>query len=346
MDKLKASRILIVDDEEANVLLIERTLQQVGVTTFKGVTDPREVEGLLTSFKPDIIMLDIQMPYLDGFAVMRRLKELIPKDEFLPIIILTADATPETKRKALTEGANDFLTKPFDLSEVILRTRNLLRSRLMHCELRATNEILEERVRERTAALERAQVEMLERLSKAGEFRDDDTGEHTKRVGNLSALIGRVLGMAEPEAEMLRMAAQLHDIGKTGIPDKILLKPGKLSIDEFDTMKAHTTIGSQILGGSDARILQMAEEIALTHHERWTGGGYPYGLRGEQIPLSGRIVAIADVFDALTHARPYKLAWSVADAVEEIKRQSGQHFDPRVVDALLQVLTTAGLYTS
>jgi putative two-component system response regulator len=339
-----SAKVMIVDDEPANILLLERTFKQVGFKEFELVTNPTRVIGLLDEFKPDILLLDLQMPELDGFGVMQEVKDHISADDFLPILVLTADASQQTKRKALAQGANDFLTKPFDLLEAVLRTRNLLTSRFLHCDLHSQNDALEERVRERTRELEDAHLEVLGRLVKVGEYRDDETGEHAKRVGNMSAMIARVLGLEVDEVEMIRLAAQLHDIGKVGIPDRILLKEGKLTSEEFDVIKGHTAIGSSILEGSTAKLLQMAEVIALTHHEHWSGNGYPNGLGGEDIPLVGRIVAVSDVFDALTHDRPYKRAWSVEQAVSEISRLAGEQFDPRVVQALLSTLRAAGLY--
>jgi len=205
-------------------------------------------------------------------------------------------------------------------------------------ELSEQNTVLERIVRERTRALEQAQAEMLKRLAIASEFRDDDTGEHTNRVSELSGLLAEVLGLPEREVELIRSAAALHDLGKIGISDRIFLKPGKLTPDEFEIMKSHTLIASKILGGSPSPLLQMAEIIALTHHEKWDGTGYPHGLQGDEIPLAGRVVAVADVFDALTHARPYKHAWNIDAAVEEIKRLSGTSFDPKVVDAFITLM--------
>lgn len=205
-------------------------------------------------------------------------------------------------------------------------------------ELEEQNSMLERLVRERTRALELSQAEMLKRLAIASEFRDDDTGEHTNRVSELSGLLAEVLGLPEREVELIRAAAALHDLGKIGISDRVFLKPGKLTADEYEIMKTHTVIASKILGGSPSPMLQMAETIALTHHEKWDGTGYPHGLQREEIPLAGRIVAVADVFDALTHARPYKHAWEINDAVREIRRLSGTHFDPQVVDAFLRLM--------
>ena len=350
VDPIKTARILIVDDQEVNVHFLEGTLRWVaGNTNFKSTTNPREVEALITEFQPDLILLDLHMPERDGFMVMEDLKQVIPADAFLPILVLTADVTPEAKQRALAGGAKDFLSKPFDTTEVLLRSNNLLQTRLLHLELANQNQILEVKVQERThdlqqaneelqAAhrdLEDAHIEMLERMALAAEYRDDDTGEHTKRVGQVSAFLARAMRLAQDQVMLIRRAAPLHDVGKIAIPDQILLKPGRLTAEEFEVLKTHTTIGGKILSGGRFALLKMAEEIALTHHERWDGTGYPHGLRDATTPLAGRIVAVADAFDALTHERPYKEAWSVEEAVAELQRCAGTQFDPTIIDAFL-----------
>ncbi len=334
---LTAARILIVDDQPSNVLLLEGILQEEDYSSYRSITDSRQVLPVFLDYRPDLILLDLQMPYLNGFEVMKQLRAQIPPEAFLPVLVLTADVTPEPKRQALAGGAMDFLTKPFDATEVILRIRNLLQTRALHLQLQNQNQLLEQRVRERTADLEETQNEILERLALAAEYRDDDTGEHTKRVGQMAAQIAQALGLSEVEVELIGRAALLHDVGKIAIPDSILLKPGKLSPEEFSHMKTHTGLGAKMLSGGRFALLQRAEEIARTHHERWDGTGY-LGLHGDTIPVAGRIVAVADVFDALTNERPYKQAWPYKEAVEEIQRQRGRQFDPRVVDAFLEVV--------
>ncbi len=334
-NSLTTARILIIDDQPSNVMLLEGMLQEEDYNACRSITDPRQALPIFIEHQPDLILLDLQMPHLDGFEVMKQLRTCIPPDAFLPILVLTANITSEAKLRALTEGASDFLTKPFDTTEVILRIKNLLHTRALHLQLQGQNQRLEQKVRERTMELEETQVEILERLAIASEYRDDDTGEHTKRVGQISAQIAQALGLPDSEVELIRRAAPLHDIGKIAVPDAILLKPGKLTEEEFEQMKMHTTIGAKMLSGGQFPLLQRAEQIALTHHERWDGTGY-LKVSGEAIPLSGRIVTIADVFDALTHERPYKKAWTVFEAVEEIKRQSGKQFDPHMVKAFLK----------
>lgn len=338
---LTKARILIVDDQDANVRQLEMILKSVGCRILEGVTDPRLVLSLFTEFQPDLVLLDLHMPYLDGVAIMKQLSPRISKGAYVPIVVLTADTSPEARLGALSVGAKDFLVKPFDPSEVLLRIQNLLETRFLYLRLQNQSQMLEEKVFERTQELEEAQTESLRRLALAAEYRDDATGQHTLRVGQLSALIGWELGLPEGQVELLRQAAPLHDVGKIAVPDAILLKPGKLTTAEFEQIKAHTTTGAKILSGSRSSLLQMAEDIALYHHERWDGTGYAR-LKGDPIPLAGRIVAIADVFDALTHERPYKPSWSAEDAVAEIRRQSGRHFDPRAVDAFLSIYERQG----
>lgn len=331
------AKILIVDDQPANVALLEAILEGAGYTDVLGTTDAREVARLHHEFQPDLILLDLMMPHMDGFTVMSQLAALIPAGEYLPILVLTADISADARTRALSAGAKDFLTKPLDHLEVLLRIRNLLETRALHLQLMNQNRMLDERVRARTSELEAARIEILERLAIAAEFRDDDTGQHTARVGVTAARIAEALGRPSSDVEVIRRAAPLHDVGKIAIPDPILLKPGKLTPDEWSRMQTHTTVGARILGGSQAHVLQLAEQIALYHHERWDGSGYPTGAGGQAIPLVARIVSVADVFDALTHDRPYKVAWSTDDAMAEIERQRGIQFDPDVVDAFVGV---------
>jgi putative two-component system response regulator len=340
---MTGARILIVDDEESSVRLMEHILGAAGFTDFSSTTDPREAEGICWSTEPDLLLLDLQMRGYDGFEVMAQLAQTLPAQSYLPILVLTADADPETKKKALAAGANDFLSKPLDSVEVVLRINNLLQTRWLHQQLRAQNEALELKVQERTRQLADAQLEILQRLAVAAEYRDDATGQHTYRVGQLAVMIAKGLGQSQEQLEVLRLAATLHDVGKIGVPDHVLMKPGRLTVEEFEIIKLHTNIGAEILGGSNFTILQLAREIALSHHERWNGTGYPNGLKGTEIPLSGRIVALADVFDALTHDRPYKRAWRLDEAIAEIKRLSGLQFDPQLVSILLHLIDNKDL---
>ena len=334
---LNASRILIVDDQPVNVALLEGILDEEDFTSYRSVLDSREALPAYLDYLPDLILLDLQMPFMDGFEVMKQIRACLSPQDFLPILVLTADITPGSKRRALAEGAMDFLTKPFDAMEVALRIRNLFQTRALHLQLQGQNEILDQKVRARTAELEATQVEILERLALAAEYRDDNTGQHTKRVGETAAQIAEALGWQTGEIELIRRAAPLHDVGKIGISDLILLKPGRLTTEELERMRMHTELGARILSGGQFPLMQWAEQIARTHHERWDGTGY-IGLCGEAIPMAGRIVAVADVFDALTSERPYKQAWTQQEATDEIRRQSGRQFDPRVVEAFLKVV--------
>ena len=338
-------RILIVDDQEPNVLLLRRILEREGYDAIESTTDPREAAEIFERFCPDIVLLDIHMPHLDGHEVMRALRPLIPRDAFVPMVVLTADAGVEARDRSLAEGAQDFLTKPLDAAEVVLRVRNLLQTRFLHLEVQDQNRQLEERVRERTAQLEEAQFETFERLALAAEYRDDDTGRHTRRVGGTSALLAQELGLSAEEVELIRYAAGLHDVGKIGVPDHILLKPARLTVEEFELVKRHTKVGAGILAHSKSPLLRMAEVIALTHHEKWDGTGYA-GLRELEIPIVGRIVAVADVYDALKQERPYKRAWTEDEALTEIHAQRGRQFDPEVVDVFLQARERPDLVTS
>lgn len=336
-EELGGSRILIVDDEETNVRVLRRLLERAGYRELITETDPRQVEGIFREGLPDLVLLDLHMPHLDGFQVMERLLPLIPPRTYLPILVLTGDLSPDVRERALSVGAKDFVTKPFEVTEVLLRIRNLLETRYLHRALESQNATLEQRVQARTRELAGAQVEILRRLALAAEYRDDITGQHAERVGVLSALIAEALEMSEAEVRLLRQAAPLHDVGKIGIPDAILMKPGPLTPAEFEVMKSHTIIGGRILSGSHFPLLQVARQVALSHHEFWAGGGYTPGLRGDEIPLVGRIVSVADTFDCMTHVRPYKQASSLEEAAEEIMRERGRQFDPRVVDAFLEV---------
>ena len=331
------ARFLIVDDEPANIDFLSQMLEAWGAVHVVSTTDSRQTKSLFHSFSPDIILLDLSMPHMNGLQVMEDLAPHIAPDDFLPILMLTADTTDRAKREGLERGATDFLTKPFDATELSLRVHNLLARRVLHSDLREQNHVLDQKVRERTAQLEQAELDTVECLALAAEYRDDDTGQHTQRVGHLAALLAFKLGLGEKRASLIQRAAPLHDVGKIGVPDSILLKPGKLTREEFDVIKTHSVIGSTIMTRHHTPLLQLAAHIALTHHERWDGTGYPCGLSGENIPIEGRIVAVADVFDALTHERPYKRPWPVDEALAEIEKQSGSQFDPAVVRVFLDL---------
>lgn len=332
---LRGARILIVDDEPTNIQVLTRILTGAGYVGIASTTDPRQASALFQSHCPDLVVLDLHMPALDGFGVLNALRPLIPAETYLPIVMITGDDRTEVRLHALSAGVRDFLLKPFDIVEVLLRIRNQLETRLLHQALREQNQNLERMVLARTHALEESQVEVLERLASAAEFRDDDTGRHTQRVAALAESLARALGLEERDCRLIRRAAPLHDVGKVGIPDQVLLKPGRLTEEEFSLMRTHTIIGAKILGGGQSDLIQLAERIALSHHERWDGAGYPQGLAGPAIPQEARIVAVADFYDALSHERPYRGAWPVEKIRSEMADLRGRHFDPAMVDTFL-----------
>ncbi|RIH90534.1 Cyclic di-GMP phosphodiesterase response regulator RpfG [Calidithermus terrae] len=332
--------ILLIDDEPANVVFLERLLRKDEGLHLISTQDPREVTGLYLRHHPDLVLLDLHMPHLDGFEVLEQLQRLDRGNDLVPKVVLTADATPEARHRALSLGAKDFLTKPLDALEVLLRVKNHLETRRLHRALQGENSLLSEIVRDRTQELEAARLEVLDRLARAAEYRDDETGEHVKRVAANAARLAEALGLDFNTVDVIRHTAPLHDVGKIGISDLILKKPGKLTPEEFEVVKTHTVIGAGLLAGGRTEMLQVAERIARSHHERWDGSGYPDGLAGEAIPLEARIVSVVDVFDALTSKRPYKRAWTVEEALAEIAAQAGRQFDPRIVEALLRIQTT------
>ena len=332
----RKARILIIDDEDANIEILRRILTRAGFTRLTTTNDSREAAACYVAHRPDLILLDLHMPHLDGLEVMDQLNE-IAEESYLPILILSGDLTPEARRDALSRGAKDFVNKPFQQDELLLRIKTLLETRFLYIQIQSQNQLLEAKVRERTRELVEAQIEIIERLAVAAEFRDDNTGQHTHRVGQMSALLAKQLGLQDTQVSLIRRAAELHDVGKIGVPDTILMKMGKLTSEEFEIVKTHTVIGARILSGGKFPLLRLAEEIAFSHHERWDGEGYAR-IRGIDVPLAGRIVAVADVFDALTQQRPYKPAWPVGEAIAEIDRQRGRQFDPAVVDAFMRVI--------
>ena len=320
-----------------NILLLESILQNAGYTKIHSIQDPTQVVPFVKEMNPDLICLDIRMPELNGFQVMGQLK-IIQKDTYLPILVLTSEEDRETRLRALESGAKDFLHKPFDKIEVLMRIRNLLEASLLNRTILLQKDTLEETVRVRTQELKETQLEVVHRLAQAAEHRDNETGSHIIRMSHYALVLGRACGMSEEDCDTLFHATPMHDVGKLGIPDKILLKPGKLDADEWEFMKQHTVIGAQLLSNSQSPVLQMGETIALTHHERWDGTGYPNRLAGEDIPLVGRICAIADVFDALSSKRCYKEPWPLEKVLKELRSLSGIQFDPRLLEMFDELL--------
>ena len=284
---LHPSRILVVDDQETNALLLQAVLARAGYTAVETMSDPMAVLARCSQEPPDLLLLDWHMPGRSGAEILEDIAFLTEEPNWMPVLVLTADVAPDTKRRALSLGARDFLTKPIDVPEVLLRVRNLLQTRYLRVELQKNNDLLHERVSLRTRELEDAKLEMLDRLALAAEYRDDATGQHAYRIGRTSELIALALGLDADEAALIGQAARLHDIGKIGIADDLLLKPGKYTAEELGAMELHPAIGARILSGSTNELLRKAEQIALTHHERWDGRGYPGQARRRGDPPAG-----------------------------------------------------------
>lgn len=336
-ERMLQSRILLVDDERQSITLLERFLEREGYTDVHAITDSRQIVTQFDELRPDLVILDLNMPHVSGLMVLEFIRASIPRDAFLPVLVLTGDSAEQTRLRALSVGATDFLTKPFQLFEARYRIRNLLHTRQLHVDLAHRNGMLERRVAERTRELKHAHTDVLERLARVAEYSEHATAEHCRRVGDISAALARLLGMDAPRVTLLRQAAQLHDVGKIAIPESIRLKPGRLTDEEMAVMRTHTLVGAELLADGGSELLRLAETIARCHHERWDGSGYPSGLRGEAIPLEARIVAVADFFDALVSDRPYRPAWPVEQVISEVRRLSGTSFDPEVVGAFLKL---------
>jgi len=327
---VRGRRILVVDDTRTNITVLLEMLRddyKLGVA----MNGPKALEYARTQ-QPDLILLDVMMPGMDGYQVCRELKR-DPRTRDIPVMFISAVKEARNKTEGLNSGGVDYITKPFDVSEVKARVTTHLTLKLAQERLKDQNAILDQKVRERTRELRNTQIEVVTRLCLAAEFRDTETGFHIKRISHYTALIAAQLQLEPEQQELIFHASSMHDVGKIGIPDDILLKPGKLLDTEWTIMKQHAEIGARMLEGGSSKLLRMAHDIALTHHERWDGTGYPRGLGGEDIPLPGRITSLCDVFDALTSRRPYKEPWPVDAAVQEILAGRGTQFDPAVVDA-------------
>jgi putative two-component system response regulator len=345
----RSSKILIVDDELANVRLLERLLRDRGYGETTSTTDPHQVEELVQTIDPDLVLLDLHMPGLDGYTLLERLRAKVVPMTNLPVLVLTADVTPAARERALSLGAKDFLTKPFDRTEVVLRVNNLLETSALQRALTASNRHLEKRVQERTTELwetirrlvesetetRLSQEDTIRRLAIAAEFRDDDTAQHIHRMSHYCHVLARRAGLDRAHCERIRISSEMHDVGKIGIPDSILLKPGKLSAGERAIMEGHAEIGNRILEGSRSALLQLAATIALSHHERYDGSGYPRGLKGNGILLEARIASVADVFDALTSDRIYRKALTLDHSLQLMREGQGTQFDPQLLELFL-----------
>lgn len=343
--------IMIVDDEPINIKVVQKLLKSAGYEDFITTSDSREALNIIRQQHPDVVVLDIMMPHISGIHILEAIRgdrELC----HLPVLFLTAAADEETKSYALELGATDFLTKPVKPTELIPRIKNALVLKAHHDQMTAYSRRLEEDVRQRTAELVRSREEVIHVLACAAEYRDKETGNHVLRVGRFAGLIARELGFSEYRSELIEQAAILHDVGKIGIPDAILLKPAKLDEGEIEHMKRHCEYGRNILhaqpsyGSQDvfassnqqefrSPILRIAATITMSHHEQWDGSGYPQGLSGEAIPIEGRVTAVADVFDALSCRRPYKAPIPLDRCFEMLQQGRGKHFDPQVLDAFV-----------
>ncbi len=321
--------VLVVDDVPENIDVLAGILRPE--YKVKVSLNGEKALGIAKSAPaPDLILLDIMMPGIDGYEVCRRLKADLTTRK-IPVIFVTAKGEVRDEALGFEVGGVDYITKPVSPPIVQARVRT-------HLALYDQARALAGLVRKRTDALNDTRLQVIRRLGRAAEFKDNETGLHVIRMSHYSRLLGLAAGLDEEQAEVLFSAAPMHDIGKIGIPDRILQKPGKLDADEWEIMKQHAEIGARIIGNHDSILLETARVIALTHHEKWNGRGYPEGLKGENIPLVGRIVAIADVFDALTSVRPYKRAWSVDESTNLLESESGEHFDPALVPKFLEVL--------
>ena len=351
---LDTSTIAIVDDEKLNIQVVQGYLQQEGYKNFVRTTDSRTAIELILNCRPDVVLLDIMMPEISGLEILEAMRD-DPKTCHIPVIVLTAHSGADVKLEALKLGSSDFLAKPVDASELILRLRNVLAVKAYQDQITNYSLELEQRVEERTKEVVESRQRIIHCLARAAEYRDDDTGKHVIRVGKYVKTIARELGYNDRQADLMEQAAQLHDIGKIGVPDSVLLKEGKLSPDEFGVIQSHceigdsiinpmnqdeftvyqrhTDVGAQLLEMDGYPVMQLAGVIAQTHHEKWDGSGYPNGLMGEAIPIEGRMTAVADVFDALSSERPYKPAFELTKCLEIMIDGRGTHFDPRVLDA-------------
>ncbi|MBF0291956.1 MAG: response regulator [Nitrospinae bacterium] len=330
MNKMKKQTILAVDDTPENLDILVGLLGE----EYKVKASPSGERALKIAFSdtpPDLILLDIMMPEMDGYEVISRLKA-DERAKKIPVIFLTGRVAEVDEAKGLDLGAVDYIVKPFSPPIVKRRVRT-------HLALYDQNRELEMKVVERTAELNRTRLAIIQRLGRAAEFKDNETGLHVIRMSHYSRMLAIKIGMTEEEADRMLNAAPMHDLGKIGIPDNILLKPGKLNVEEWKLMQQHPAWGVEIIGDHEnSELLEWAATIALTHHEKWNGSGYPKGLKGKDIPIIGRIVAVADVFDALTSERPYKKEWSVEEAMVFIKKEAGAHFDPDIIMAFENIL--------
>ncbi len=331
-------QVVIVDDQSTGRMILEKIILQIADDiTVIDFADPIKALNWLKYNQADLIVTDYRMPGLNGIEFIEAVRNTVT-GEHIPIMMITVVSEKKVRHEALEAGATAFLNRPIDQIECRTSCRNLLKLHKQHVIIQNRADWLAEQVHLATEKILQREQETILRLAKAGEYRDEETGNHVIRMAKYAKEIAKELGLSENECNDLEHAAQMHDIGKIGIPDRILLKQGKFIPEEWEIMQTHTTIGYQILSGSQSKYMQMGAIIALNHHERFNGEGYPNQLTGSQIPLIARIVSVADVFDALMSVRPYKKAWPLQDAIDFLKKQSGTQFDPRCVDAFLKCL--------
>lgn len=329
--------VLILDDQGTSRAILAQIVRGLGAgLLIQETTSPESALTWADTDIADLVLVDYVMPGMNGIEFIQRLRQ-VPGYEHVPVIMITIKQDTQTRYAALDAGVTDFLTKPVDVHECMARCRNLLTLRQQQLILEDKSRLLEVMVSEATAEIRSREKETLMRLARAGEYRDTDTAKHLLRMSRYSGLLAEAIGLSAEEAELIELAAPLHDIGKIGIPDSILRKSGSLTEAEIEVMRQHPQIGHDILQDSPSKYLRLGGEIALAHHERYDGSGYPLGIAGEDIPLSARIVAIADVFDALTSVRPYKAAWSIEAAMQYLSKESGRHFDPALVTVMLEL---------
>ncbi|MCJ2033066.1 HD-GYP domain-containing protein [Methylobacterium sp. J-068] len=335
--------VLILDDAPLNNLLLAEVIRDLPDCTVRDFTRPADALAFVreNAARIGVAISDFEMPGMNGVEFIQAARQ-VPGFEHVPVVMVTSLDQRSLRREALAAGATDFLAKPFDAVEIRARVSNLLALNQARLDQMDRAAWLDREVKAATALIAAREREIVLMLMKAAEHRDNETGNHVARVAGLVTVIGTGLGLPEDQVEQLSLASTMHDVGKISVPDSILLKPGPLTAEERSVMENHAERGKRILEGSSSSLMQLAAEIAATHHERWDGTGYPLGLEGEAIPLSGRIVAIADVFDALTSERPYKKAWSEAEALNHIRANAGSHFDPACVDAFLRVRASNG----
>ena len=353
------AKIMIIDDEQLVIRVVKRFLASEGYSNFITITDPREAFKALNEEKPDVVLMDIMMPHLTGLDLLRY-RQRAPEYQHIPFIILSANSENQIKRDALRLGATDFLAKPVDPSDLTVRVKNSLMVKQHHDHLANYAIDLERQVRVRTRQIERSREQIIHCLARAAEYRDNETGAHVIRVGKYCRVIAEELGFGEDYCHQIELASQLHDVGKIGIPDSVLLNPGRLDNEEFEVMKNHCSLGCEIMeplaengevvrqhaevggfimDGVDSPMLELAALVARTHHEKWDGTGYPKQLKGDQIPIEGRICCVADVYDALCSERPYKKAFPIQKCLEIMLSERGTRFDPIVLDAFFRRLS-------